>query len=171
MSLARVVGSIQRRASDSLLHLDVVNVGDSGFIHLKPSSENGYQISLKSIPQHHDFNCPYQLGYRSQDLPSHGDLYHSTLDQGDIIVLASDGVWDNLFPNEIISVINDQNSKPASQIAHAIATSAFKLAADSNRISPFAKYAQQHNIHSLSRGGKPDDIVVLVVKIQNLSRM
>ncbi|KAI1131268.1 protein serine/threonine phosphatase 2C [Nemania abortiva] len=94
--------------------LEVANLGDSGFVHLRLNAVHTY-----SEPQTHDFNTPYQLsivpasmlaraaifgGAQLCDYPKDADVTQHNLKHGDILVLASDGVWDNLFNQEILRI-------------------------------------------------------------------
>ncbi|KAI1757085.1 protein serine/threonine phosphatase 2C [Xylaria castorea] len=94
--------------------LEVANLGDSGFVHLRLNAVHTY-----SEPQTHAFNTPYQLsivpasmlaraaafgGAQLCDYPKDADVTQHTLKHGDIIVLASDGVWDNLFNQDILRI-------------------------------------------------------------------
>ncbi|OTA97934.1 hypothetical protein M434DRAFT_391543 [Hypoxylon sp. CO27-5] len=94
--------------------LEVANLGDSGFVHLRLNAVHAY-----SEPQTHAFNTPYQLsivpasmlaraaafgGAQLCDYPKDADVTQHTLKHGDILVFASDGVWDNLFNQDILRI-------------------------------------------------------------------
>ncbi|KAI0852501.1 protein serine/threonine phosphatase 2C [Daldinia vernicosa] len=94
--------------------LEVANLGDSGFVHLRLNAVHSY-----SEPQTHAFNTPYQLsivpasmlaraaafgGAQLCDYPKDADVTQHTLKHGDILVFASDGVWDNLFNQDILRI-------------------------------------------------------------------
>lgn len=100
-------------ASDDGL-MEVANLGDSGFVHLRLNAVHNY-----SEPQTHAFNTPYQLsvippsmlaraaafgGAQLCDYPKDADVTSHTLKHGDIVILASDGVWDNLFNQDILRI-------------------------------------------------------------------
>lgn len=56
--------------------LSTLNLGDSGFILLRPRDEDGhvlYRVMFESKEQTHGFNFPKQLGTGSSDYPHHGD--------------------------------------------------------------------------------------------------
>jgi protein phosphatase PTC7 len=66
--------------------------------------------------------------------------------EGDIIVLGSDGLFDNLYDNDILAIVQKSfgQNKPVDvlktqQIAQQIAVSAHEKAKDKNYFSPFAK--------------------------------
>ncbi|KAI2636146.1 protein serine/threonine phosphatase 2C [Xylaria nigripes] len=96
--------------------LEVANLGDSGFVHLRLNAVHAY-----SEPQTHAFNTPYQLsivpasmlaraakfgGAKLCDHPRDADVTQHNLKHGDIVVMASDGVWDNLFNQEILRIVS-----------------------------------------------------------------
>ncbi|KAL1407770.1 Protein phosphatase 2C 7 [Vanrija albida] len=76
-----------------------VNLGDSGFSILRRG-----QTVFETQSQTHFFNCPYQLSKVPKemrngaitDLPAHGQRYEFDLQPGDVVVLYTDGLSDNL---------------------------------------------------------------------------
>ncbi|CAF3578024.1 unnamed protein product [Fusarium graminearum] len=95
-------------------NLEVANLGDSGFLQLRLNGVHTY-----SEPQTHAFNTPFQLslvppsvaarmaafgGAQLSDLPRDADVTQHALRHGDIIVLATDGVLDNLFNQDILRI-------------------------------------------------------------------
>ncbi|KAK6510192.1 hypothetical protein TWF481_004908 [Arthrobotrys musiformis] len=105
-----------------LLHggkLHVVSIGDSHCLVLRPSSTSPPTPSeaggsgtsdpgflLRTTEQWHYFDCPRQLGTDSPDTPL-GNATVTTIDveEGDIVILATDGMLDNLWEEEVISII------------------------------------------------------------------
>lgn len=92
--------------------------------------------------------------------------------EGDVIVLGSDGVFDNLYDNDILTIVKkalDTNKKQPSevfkklQLAQEIANNAHEKAKDKNYFSPFAKGAAESG--KKYSGGKMDDITVLVAVV------
>ncbi|KAI0008906.1 protein serine/threonine phosphatase 2C [Xylariaceae sp. FL0662B] len=96
--------------------LEVANLGDSGFMQLRLNAVHSY-----SEPQTHAFNTPYQLsvvpasmlaraaifgGAQLCDYPKDADVTQHYLQHGDILVFASDGVWDNLFNQDILRLVS-----------------------------------------------------------------
>ncbi|KAF5693431.1 2C phosphatase [Fusarium denticulatum] len=95
-------------------NLDVANLGDSGFLQLRLNGVHTY-----SEPQTHAFNTPFQLslvppsvaarmaafgGAQLSDLPRDADVTQHALRHGDILILATDGVLDNLFNQDILRI-------------------------------------------------------------------
>lgn len=76
-----------------------------------------------SSPQTHRFNAPYQLsalppilrlqaqmfgGAQYEDLPRDANVTNCRLQHGDVLVLATDGVFDNLNNQDILGVVSRQ---------------------------------------------------------------
>ncbi|MCL7032135.1 hypothetical protein MKW94_007858 [Papaver nudicaule] len=146
--------------------LHAVNVGDSGFVVLR----RGCSI-FRSPTQQHGFNYPYQLGQNSPDKPSSADvLEFKEITTGDVIVMGTDGLFDNLFPWEIEKVILDAEEEATSrggkiepnEVAWALAEYALKKSLDPNNPTPFAEAEKLNNSLSKGTGGKADDITVIV---------
>uniref|UniRef100_A0ACD5X944 Uncharacterized protein n=1 Tax=Avena sativa TaxID=4498 RepID=A0ACD5X944_AVESA len=138
--------------------LHAVNLGDSGFIVVR----DGHTV-LRSPSQQHDFNFTYQLeSGGGSDLPSSADVFHYPVAHGDVIVAGTDGLFDNLFNNEIIAVVVEaqRSGLGAQATAQKIAALARVRALDKHRQSPFAAAAQEAGYRFY--GGKLDDITVVV---------
>ena len=58
----------------------------------------------RSKEQQHQFNFPYQVGTSGDDPAKAEDLIHD-VEHNDIIILASDGLWDNLFDEMIVKCV------------------------------------------------------------------
>ena len=80
--------------------LHSANLGDSGFVIVRNN-----KIVYRSSAQCHFFNCPYQLSLMTErlmkqgaisDRPEMADVATVELSEGDFILLATDGLWDNL---------------------------------------------------------------------------
>ncbi|MCD9643427.1 hypothetical protein HAX54_030893 [Datura stramonium] len=81
-----------------------VNVGDSGFVVVR---EGG--IAYKSEIQQKRFNCPFQLGNDDKsDDPSVAQEIMILVKTGDVIVMASDGLWDNVHDYELEKLERDR---------------------------------------------------------------
>lgn len=92
------------------------SLGDSGFVILQPG-----KIAFASEPQTHAFNTPYQLaklpprdqqqhaifggGKHYSELPAQSDVTTHAMKTGDVTVLFSDGVGDNLSAMDILAVV------------------------------------------------------------------
>ncbi|CRG92124.1 Protein phosphatase 2C homolog 7, mitochondrial [Talaromyces islandicus] len=220
--------------------VELANLGDSGSVLLRLAAVHQY-----STPQTHAFNTPYQLnvipprlrqqaymfgGTYFEDLPRDAAVSTASLQHGDVLVLATDGVFDNLNNQEILKIVTSRmlltgawaetagegiwasskldaltqsgglglsssSSSSASSSSSSASSSAFssasisksagynslqgllaasivgeaKLASvDVRRDGPFAKEAQRYHPGHWYRGGKVDDIcVVVVVAVEN----
>jgi protein phosphatase PTC7 len=107
--------------ADDRGRMQIANLGDSGFLQLRLGAVHHY-----SNPQTHAFNTPYQLsitpphilaqaaifgGAPLADKPDKAELAHHMLRHGDVLVLATDGVWDNLNSQDVLSVVSAQMRK------------------------------------------------------------
>lgn len=96
--------------------LDVANLGDSGFLQLRLNA-----VHYNSEPQTHAFNTPYQLaiipramrmmtqafgGTQLDDMPKDSAVSKHNLRHGDVLVFATDGVWDNLNSHDILRIVS-----------------------------------------------------------------
>lgn len=53
-----------------------------------------------------EFNHPYQIGYRRNgDDPSLSEVNKHEIKSGDLIILGTDGCFDNLFEEDILSIV------------------------------------------------------------------
>ncbi|KAF2118517.1 5-azacytidine resistance protein-like protein azr1 [Lophiotrema nucula] len=98
-------------------HVEVANLGDSGFMHLGLNAVRHF-----THPQTHAFNTPYQLSKTPErmlvqmavfggtsalsDLPKESNVTHHRVRHGDVLVFATDGVWDNLSPQDALSIVS-----------------------------------------------------------------
>ncbi len=153
--------------SDSL---QFANLGDSGLAVYRKG-----QILFETLEQTMGFNFPYQLSSEEGETPSDADRGHIHLKPGDYVVLATDGLWDNLYHKEIAKLLEREND-----LSDALATAAFQAANDNNRWAPFGQkavvelygertpedleYEVSPNLVEYL-GGKLDDITVIVGRV------
>ncbi len=112
--------------------------------------------------QQHQFNFPYQLGTGSTDGPDDAECVELQVVEGDVVVVATDGVLDNLFPAEIVAIVKEGMilNKTEQEVANRIAALSSTKANMSNGRTPFAVGAVQAGYQY--SGGKLDDITVIV---------
>jgi protein phosphatase PTC7 len=133
----------------------------------KKSGSPNYKIIFRSESQEHYFNCPYQVGTHGDD-PSKATEHQIDIKLGDLVILGTDGVFDNLYDFQILQLTEQQllnkqfNPK---EFSDNLAKKAFDLSLDKNYLSPFCnnKYKQEN---SPCLGGKSDDISVALGLIQ-----
>ncbi|KAL5001578.1 phosphatase 2C-like domain-containing protein [Aspergillus recurvatus] len=212
--------------------IELANLGDSGFVLLRQAAVHHY-----SIPQTHGFNTPYQLsiipkrmrqqasifgGGFLEDFPRDANTTTLHMHHGDVLMLATDGIFDNLNNQDILKSVTGRmiytgawrtstspntgitptdretldrltgpegvsslvssampkstSNKPntasnlnnhtytlQSLLAASIAGEAKLASLDLRRDSPFAKEAQRYYPGDHYRGGKVDDIAVLII--------
>jgi len=116
--------------------VEAVNLGDSGLIHFA-YKDHQYHIQNVSKEQQHEFNIPYQLsklpsaeyliemenegrlreakqlkrlldnGKICKDEPEMADQYIYEVNEGDIFILGTDGLFDNIFSYEAKNIVNN----------------------------------------------------------------
>ncbi|KAL0384492.1 UNVERIFIED_CONTAM: putative protein phosphatase 2C 71 [Sesamum radiatum] len=144
--------------------LHVANVGDSGFIVLRHGA-----VYKRSSPMLHAFHFTKQI--ERGDDPSHlAELYRVDLDEDDVIITATDGLLDNLYDEEISSIVVNSlgADKKLEEIAELLATKAQEIGRSTSGRSPFADEAQAAGFAGYT-GGKLDDVAVIVSIVQRQS--
>lgn len=191
------------------------NLGDSGFLILRPgsstavdakrgqekstSNEEGDRFGLhlvhhQSKPQTHGFNTPLQLSklppeYRFDgsidSQPSHADTFSCRLMDGDIVLAATDGFWDNVSVPETLQLIAFIRKKHhdawldrmsdisidslaeerdlANVLAQNLLQYTLMCQFSTTKRSPFERDAAKHGIHY--PGGKVDDVAILTALV------
>ena len=147
--------------SDGVLRC--ANLGDSGFMVFR----NG-KLLHRSEPQQRRFNCPFQLGNHANcERPDCAAESQLSVAAGDLVVLATDGLLDNMFDSDIEAIIAKGGKKKGAKVeeylAWKLAEEAYHKSRDKYFASPFAiSSAIAGKKH---QGGKVDDITVVVAKI------
>ena len=103
------------------------------------------------------------------DRPETADRYEFNVEDGDVIVLATDGIFDNVPDALLVEQISSikgctDDLVKIQQCCNAIAFLARQLSRDENFLSPFAKNAR-HNGYVDVSGGKEDDVTVLLAAV------
>ncbi|KAG6417512.1 hypothetical protein SASPL_119694 [Salvia splendens] len=81
-------------------HLRAANFGDSGFMVIRRGS-----VIFRSPAQVWGFNVPYQLEGRLREGPGRAEEMAVEVQSGDVVVAATDGLFDNLFPEDVEAVV------------------------------------------------------------------
>eukprot|EP00741_Cyanophora_paradoxa_P017288 tig00020961_g16698.t1 len=157
-------------------------LGDSSFILIR----NG-AVVYRTEEQLHGFNFPFQLG--AQALGQHWDTPEQAIRadfcvyEDDVVVAATDGLWDNLFDEEVLRIVGttlggeargegtavsgagrvQHRCRGERRAARRLAEAAHQAAGTPRRQSPFAKRAAEHAIRHV--GGKMDDVTVVVGRV------
>ncbi|VFQ78217.1 unnamed protein product [Cuscuta campestris] len=144
--------------------LHVANIGDSGFMIIR----NGVVYKM-SDPMLHEFNFPILIG-RDCDPSGIVQEYKSELEEGDVVVTATDGLFDNLYPQEITSIVASslEANKTPQQIAEALGTRAQEVggAGSGRKRSPFCDAAEAAGYIGQT-GGRRDSVSVIVCLVQH----
>jgi len=149
--------------------LRAANLGDSGFIVIRQK-----QVMFVSPIQQHSFNFPYQVSSIPQysDSPMKAETFNLDVLPGDTVILGSDGLLDNLFPDEMATIVYQAkaNGTKPGELAHILAKITMEVAIDKTRETPFAAGARQAGFPH-EYGGKMDDVSVVVAYIQQGSKL
>lgn len=102
------------------------------------------------------------MGTGSSDSPGSGARVSVEVREGDVVVLATDGVTDNVFDDELLALVNKGTELHASEaeIAAQLAGLASRKANSPVAATPFASAVAKLG-HEFA-GGKLDDITVVV---------
>lgn len=190
--------------------LDLSNIGDCGLMVVRhmDSETAGYmrdrdtprhlrnndlRIAFLSQQQLKSFNLPYQLGYSgiedhtdNFETPTDAATHSMTVFPGDIIVLATDGLFDNLDLDDLVKHISEWENKhfgkmwlknpldlpgegtnkdqvAMDELARSLVERARELSLDKTRDSPFALLAKDNDI--MWSGGMPDDTTIVIARV------
>jgi len=146
-------------------------MGDSSYLIARPVNIGEFNLIFKSEDQTHGFNIPYQVGTEG-DNPSFAKSLNHTVEANDLVIVASDGLWDNIDDKEILKTLNDFSKKSGSikidteEFAKILSIKAETLSRDKNYFSPFCKKAMEYSKSGRKyMGGKPDDITIIVAQV------
>jgi len=104
-----------------------------------------------------------------QDKPDDADEYSFELQDGDIIISATDGIFDNLFSHEILDIVKNFKAKhkrlhtlqQAEKLAEILVNESLDKVKDKKKKTPYQrKYKKTYN--ATWEGGKEDDLTALV---------
>ncbi|KAK4634930.1 hypothetical protein CLAFUW4_00511 [Fulvia fulva] len=102
--------------ADKTGNIETANLGDSGYLIFSPG-----KVAHRSEVQTHAFNTPYQFSKvpakmqaqyaifggqtHFSETPNEADVDNHQLKHGDIVLFATDGVWDNLSAQDTLQVV------------------------------------------------------------------
>ncbi|CAH1764660.1 22479_t:CDS:2 [Entrophospora sp. SA101] len=147
--------------------LNASSLGDSAYLLIR----NG-ELIYESPAQQHFFNCPYQLTIVPEHFPNQklyfkdkpSDAYQAShqLQDGDVILLATDGFFDNVFSYEAVAIVNkelrnvinrdrtfydsgnlDELRTHVKKLSRQLTDTARRFSLDSRRVSPFSQSAKK----------------------------
>ncbi|KAF1336805.1 Phosphatase ptc7 family protein, partial [Globisporangium splendens] len=148
----------------------------------------GAHVSYRSPQQLHYFNCPFQLGFVGPDLrsdvtkdltttsslptpmnekplfetPDNGVRLRVPVLEGDLIILATDGLFDNVDEEVLLEIVSSEPELEA--MTKQLVQKAYDLSLDRMRDSPFARLAKENDL--LWGGGMPDDITIIAARVR-----
>mmetsp|Transcript_52518 Transcript_52518/g.151354 ORF Transcript_52518/g.151354 Transcript_52518/m.151354 type:complete len:340 (+) Transcript_52518:2-1021(+) len=147
--------------------LKVANLGDSSALLIRSAD---LAVDLESEAQWHEFNLPYQLegpenGFVNPhaDQPDMADEYSAKVREGDLVILATDGVLDNLFRDEVLDLVREAPSADVGDIADTLVRRSWERSR-SLQDTPFGIAARRAGHKHV--GGKEDDITVVVGRVE-----
>eukprot|EP00828_Plagiopyla_frontata_P047775 TRINITY_DN8936_c0_g1_i5.p2 TRINITY_DN8936_c0_g1~~TRINITY_DN8936_c0_g1_i5.p2 ORF type:complete len:317 (-),score=66.49 TRINITY_DN8936_c0_g1_i5:78-1028(-) len=142
-------------------------IGDSGYNIYRPGNNKTLDIAFVSEEQQKSFNFPYQIGSVG-DPPTDARKFTHQVKDKDIIVIGSDGLFDNLDEHQIKLILeknlNEQGElQDIQNLAKQLGNETQKYAMDKKYMSPFAKRAAEQGLYF--QGGKLDDITLIIGQI------
>lgn len=142
-------------------------IGDSGFLLIRQINRE-LVLVYQTVEHCRSFNFPYQIGSVG-DSPLLALYDEIKVQNNDIIIAGSDGLFDNLSTELIINCVrpfleHGEKIPDIKLVAETIATFAFEVSGDKNFKSKFAEKAKKNNISF--QGGKRDDITVIAAQIE-----
>ncbi|RLN51360.1 hypothetical protein BBJ29_009702 [Phytophthora kernoviae] len=145
----------------------------------------GAHVSYRSPQQLHYFNCPFQLGFAGADLvkdvaddlstakhspmrekplfetPENGMRLRVPVLEGDLIILATDGLFDNVDEDVLLEIVRTEPDLET--MTRKLVQKAYDLSLDQTRDSPFARLAKENDL--MWGGGMPDDITIIAARV------
>ncbi|CAG9460661.1 unnamed protein product [Pedinophyceae sp. YPF-701] len=145
-------------------------LGDSGFIVVGTTPGRPFRHVKYRSPHHeHSFGHPFQLGHHEHsDRPEDALIARVPVGAGDVIIMGSDGLFDNVHDEDILREVDGTldvaeskgRAASSSAIAQRLAKLAFEASMDRRAQTPYA-IAATEAFDLVFSGGKPDDITVL----------
>lgn len=144
------------------------NLGDSGFLVLGTTPlERHLHVKYRSPQQEHEFGFPFQLGHMDNaDTANDALLMTLPVIPGDIVVLGSDGLFDNMSDQEMVDLTEQllrEGSCSSAEIARSMLTAAYFNSIDRVKATPYSLAATEV-FDMVYSGGKKDDITVVVAQ-------
>jgi protein phosphatase PTC7 len=164
--------------------LDAANLGDSGFLIIRDGD-----VFFKSPALQHFFDCPFQFGAAPEYTPAtdyveDAAVYRLAVQPGDVIILATDGVLDNVWTRDMVALA-PRTAEEVDNAATTLASLAARHALDPEYESPYSVEASKEGIdipiwEKLSKfsfnngkielgkvvGGKLDDVTCVVAMVE-----
>jgi len=158
------VASLDRRSGE----LKVANLGDSGAFVIR-AQDGG--VALQTRPQQSDPGHPVHVMVpprgRSGGVPvSRAEEYATRVQEGDLLVLLTDGISDNLGTQELEAIAAVMRDADPADLANHLVRAARANALRREQI-PFSAASHAAGVSRLR--GKVDDITVVVARVERSS--
>ncbi|ETM00488.1 hypothetical protein F442_02980 [Phytophthora nicotianae P10297] len=145
----------------------------------------GAHVTYRSPQQLHYFNCPFQLGFAGAELvsdvvddlargthspmrekplfetPENGVRLRVPVLEGDLIILATDGLFDNVDEDVLLEIVRAEPDLET--MTRKLVQKAYDLSLDRSKDSPFARLAKENDL--MWGGGIPDDITIITARV------
>jgi protein phosphatase PTC7 len=123
-------------------------------------------IKYRTSPQEHEFGWPYQLGLHTNhepaDAPEECQLASIRALPGDIVIVGSDGLFDNLFDRDIYAIVmkHHNTSRSPAPLVRELMEAAYTNSLSRRAVTPYSFGASEW-FDMVYNGGKPDDISIV----------
>jgi protein phosphatase PTC7 len=159
------------------VQLEIANLGDSGLRIIRDG-----QIMFATKALQHGFNMPYQLGNKAlipyTDVPRSARQSTIAMQRGDVVVMASDGFFDNVWDMDLARLVkhsclieDGDEENCLEMMAERLALVAATNSRDKMYRSPWSVECSKHHDVGLlrklfPRGGKVDDITIVLARVE-----
>lgn len=145
-------------------NLKIISIGDSKIFIIRDG-----EIIGTNQEQYFANLCPQQVGTQENcKLPSEiVEYFDLELKKDDLILICSDGVTDNLYPDEILKLINDTVNKDKTnlqQVCNKLLITVKQTAFDNYCVTPYVEKVNEMS-SSFITGGKLDDTSICISKV------
>lgn len=163
-----------------------LNLGDSWFGVFRKQENGRYKCFYESKEQVYYFNAPYQLSIIPEEMirkakkngsgflrnvPGDADSYSVKLQPEDVVIFSTDGMIDNICPQDIETYLDDtllRTTNPEGVIGRAnksLVSQTVTLANNPNFSSVFSQRLSKATGQNYI-GGKPDDVTVVMMYVK-----
>ena len=146
--------------------VSIVNIGDTSYIHFRKGQNGLYYMVSRGQPKEIQPNMPLQIG-RDLLTATSGDFFTFDVKVGDRLLLATDGVFDNLYDEDILALFNASIGMHSNTFVRSLVELATAVSFSPRYFSPFAWRARKYNASTIQLTGKPDDITAIVAGIDD----
>lgn len=143
----------------------VLSLGDSSYLHLRKNAEKQYEVIGRGQPKESAPNTPLQIGRNYPNAPL-ADLGSFPVQLGDKLLVASDGLFDNLYDADIVALLNASVRGTGDEFVRALVELAVAASFARNYYSPFARRMLAAGVPNVQISGKVDDITVIFASVE-----